>query len=331
MRFLIVGLGSMGKRRIRNLRAIGILDVAGFDPREDRREEASQKYGIAVFDNYETAVSNFQPTVLVISTPPALHMDYAIPAVAKGLHCFIEASVVEEDRILELDRITNDGPLIVAPSCTMAYYPGPSKVRELIEEGVIGKPLHINYVVGQYLPDWHPWEAISEFYVSQRETGGCREIVPFELTWLNKIFGMPEPLACIKDKLSDLNADIDDIYLCQLRYPDNILASITVQVISRPKVIRELHILGTQGRLAFSGDENSVRYLRVGDEKWTTWSPSVGTIETGYINPEEPYISEMRDFIEAIGQGDRSLFPNTLMEDAGVIRLLNRLDQLSKK
>jgi|GEM_PF-5712643 len=41
---LVIGLGSMGKRRIRNLQFIGYKSIAGFDPREDRRAEANEKY-----------------------------------------------------------------------------------------------------------------------------------------------------------------------------------------------------------------------------------------------------------------------------------------------
>ncbi len=46
MKALQVGLGSMGKRRIRNLLALGITDITGFDKREDTREEAKDKYNI---------------------------------------------------------------------------------------------------------------------------------------------------------------------------------------------------------------------------------------------------------------------------------------------
>ena len=43
MKFLVVGLGSMGKRRVRNLIALGFKDsVSGFDIREDRREETKK-------------------------------------------------------------------------------------------------------------------------------------------------------------------------------------------------------------------------------------------------------------------------------------------------
>ena len=44
MNFLVVGLGSMGKRRVRCLQALGYRDVNGFDSRADRRKEAQERY-----------------------------------------------------------------------------------------------------------------------------------------------------------------------------------------------------------------------------------------------------------------------------------------------
>ena len=51
MKFIVVGLGSMGKRRVRNLIALGDNDIAGFDLREDRCLEANGKYGIKTFSD----------------------------------------------------------------------------------------------------------------------------------------------------------------------------------------------------------------------------------------------------------------------------------------
>lgn len=329
MKFLVVGLGSMGKRRVRNLQALGHTALAGFDPRADRREEAFLRYSIETFDSFDKALAAFKPDALVISTGPSLHMEYAHQAVKLGLHCFIEASVVEGERIAELCKALEGTKLVMVPSCTMRYYPGPIAIRDIIRAGKIGKPLNLNYLTGQYLPDWHPWEHIQDFYVSKRETGGAREIVPFELTWINEIFGEPKPLVCVKDKLTDINADIDDIYCCMLRYSDGMLANVTVEVISRPKAIRELNILGSTGRLVFSADENCVRYIAVGDEDWTRINLGSGTLEKGYINPEEPYISEMADFLKAIKAADRKVFPNTLESDVRILALLNNLEKLS--
>jgi len=329
LRFLVVGLGSMGKRRIRNLQALNQTKLAGFDPRADRRDEASTRYGVEVFDSFERSLEVFQPDALIISTSPDLHMQYAFLALRRELHCFIEASVVEGERVVELSQAIQKKNLVMVPSCTMRYHPGPMVVHSLIREGRIGKPLNLNYLTGQYLPDWHPWEHIKDFYVSQRETGGAREIVAFELTWLNEIFGDPRPLGCVKDKLTDFDADIDDVYHCLLRYPNQVLANITVEVISRPRAIRELNVLGSTGRIVFSSEENCVRYIAVGDEDWTRINLQVGTTEEGYINPEEPYISEMADFLKAIEIGERKWFPNTLEKDAQILALLNNLEKLS--
>lgn len=223
VRFLVVGLGSMGKRRVRNLLALGYQQIAGFDPREDRRSEAEQKSGIKTFSGFDLAVNTFRPDALVISTSPEHHMTYAWEGFERRLPCFIEASVVDGERIIELHEKIINTPLVIVPSCTMRYFPGPQKVAEIIQSGAIGRPLNINYQTGQYLPDWHPWERVEDFYVSNRATGACREIVPFELTWLNAIFGVPEALACVKAKLTDINAEIDDVYHCVLRYPGGYL------------------------------------------------------------------------------------------------------------
>ncbi len=321
----------MGKRRVRNLMALGQLDIAGVDPRADRRSEARAASGITVFAALDEALRVFRPDALVVSTSPDLHMDVAYLALSRSLPCFIEASVVDAPRIAQLADEAQKAGVVMVPSCTMRYFPGPRKVKELLLSGEIGRPLNISYQTGQYLPDWHPWERIEEFYVSRRETGGAREIVPFELTWLNDLFGEPEPLACVKSKLTDMPADIDDIYHCLLRYPGGILCNMSVDVIARPTATRELRILGSEGQIVMSADEKAVRHCTIARAEWIRHSLEAGTVQSGYINPEEPYIAEMADYIAAVETADASRFPNTLQADALVLRCLETLEELSRK
>ena len=333
MRFLVIGLGSMGKRRVRNLIALGYKDnIAGFDPRKDRTNEASQ-YEIETFNNFEEAIKRYNPDAFIISTPPNLHMKYAYYATMHNISCFIEASVVDADKILNLSREIKKSPIIMAPSCTMRYYPAPQKIKSLVKDGTIGKVLNFNYQTGQYLPDWHPWENIEEFYVSNPDTGGCREIVPFELTWLNDIFGDCKPLACVRRKLTDVSANIEDIYHCLLEYPNNILGNLTVEVISRPKATRDIRILGSKGEIVYSGDTNTLKYINTKMKEWSIISFDKGTVEDGYINPEEPYINEMKDFVESIKnikQGKDSLYPNSLEDDYKILQTLYKLEEISE-
>lgn len=321
----------MGKRRVRNLHALGHKDIVGVDPRQDRRDEARDKYGISVYSSLDQALTVHTPEAFIVSTPPQIHMEYAKRCVELGCACFIEASVVDAEGILALYHQAIEKGVLVAPSCTMRYSAGPKIVKELIRSGVIGRPLNLNYQIGQYLPDWHPWERIEDFYVSRRDTGGCREIVPFEFTWINDIFGKPVALSCIKSKLTDIAADIDDIYHCLLRYPGGMLANVTVEVISRPRATREMRILGSEGELIFSADENCVRYVNLSNADWQRMELAHGTIEKEYINPEEPYIDELGDFIKAVTSGKKDIYPNTLLDDFQVLRLLYQLEKISEK
>jgi predicted dehydrogenase len=330
VKFLIIGLGSMGKRRIRNLLALGHHSIAGFDIRADRRTETFHKYGIETFSDFNLALEEFNPDVLIISTPPDQHMNYAYLGFYKGISSFIEASVVNMEEIKKLASLTSNSGVMVLPSCTMRYFEGPKKIKELVQSGCIGKILNINYQTGQYLPDWHPWENIEDFYVSSRSTGAARELVPFELTWLNDVFGTPFPISCYKTKLTDMNAEIDDIYHILLMYDNEILANITIEVISRPTAVREMRILGSSGEITLSGESSKVRYIKLGMIDWEEFELNPGKREVGYINPEEPYIAEMRDFIAAVTADDESLFPNSLMEDYRVLQILNSLENLSE-
>ncbi|GAB1444204.1 Gfo/Idh/MocA family oxidoreductase [Ignavibacteriales bacterium] len=330
MKFLVIGLGSMGKRRVRNLIALKETSIAGFDISSERTEETKKKYGIEVYSNFETAVSSFKPDAFIISTPPNQHMNYAHFGIDHGKHCFIEASVTDLESIKHLEQKRLNSSVIIAPSCTMSYYFAPQEIKSIITSGQIGEVLNINYQSGQYLPDWHPWEDIREFYVSNFDTGGCREIVPFELTWLNGIFGEPTPLACVKSKQTNLPVEIDDIYHCILRYPNNAILNLTVDVIARPKAIRNLVILGSEGLIEWNSNENYVRKAKTGSDEWLTIKIPSGTIESSYINPEEPYIREVGDFISAITANDQSLFPNSLNEDISVLETLYKLENMSK-
>lgn len=333
MKFLVIGLGSMGKRRVRNLIALGHGEnTAGFDVRQDRIEEAT-KYNIRTYSDFERAMAEFKPDAFIISTPPNLHMHYAYIAANAGISCFIEASVVDSEKILKLAEILKGKKIFMAPSCTMCFYPGPRTIKRLIQDGMIGKVLNYNYVTGQYLPDWHPWEKIEDYYVSNPDTGGCREIVPFELTWLVDIFGKVKPLGCLCRKLTDMPAKIDDIYHCFLEHEEGILGNLTVEVISRPRATRNIRILGEKGEIDYCGDDNSVKFINTEMTDWEYIKFDKGTVEKNYINPEEPYINEIESFINAISEvksGKEISFPNCLEKDYEVLKILYELESLSE-
>jgi len=88
MNFLIIGLGSMGQRRIRNLTAHKIkkASIAGMELNQERASEVAKEYGIQVFTNLNEALEKFKPDALLISTPPNLHAQLMKKAVKLNKH-----------------------------------------------------------------------------------------------------------------------------------------------------------------------------------------------------------------------------------------------------
>jgi len=325
MKFLIVGLGSMGKRRIRNLQYLEAEEIIGFDIREDRRTEVKTKYGINTFKEFNKAMKA-NPDALVISTPPDLHVKYAMEAAKANKHFFMEASVIDY-RLNELITECRTKNIVAAPSCTMRFYPSIKKIKDILDTKKIGNTLLFNYHCGQYLPDWHPWEDYRKFYVARKETGAAREIVAFELVWLTWIFGNIDKISCFKGKLSTLDVDIDDAYQIMMKFENGVIGHVLVDVISRVPD-RSCKMFGEKG-VIFWDWGNDIRVYTSKDKRWKNYAEKQGTNIKGYAEKikEEPYIEEMNHFIKAIKNEEE--FPYTLDEDKNILESLYAAERSS--
>jgi len=325
MEFLVVGLGSMGKRRVRNLQTLDAERVVGFDLREDRRSEAADRYGIEVFGTMEEALAS-DPDAVIISLPPDLHVPFATRAIEAGKPFFTEASVTI-DGVREMIALMRSRGVIGFPSCTMRFFPGPKQVTHAVREGMIGEPMFWSYHSGQYLHDWHPWESIQDFYVSKRETGGCREIVPFELVWLTKVFGSIQCLSAEVGKVSDLPCDIDDIYQVLTRHEQGVRGSLTVDVVSRPAV-RDFRAVGTDGTVEWDNASQTVRLFQADQAEWREVTVGTEFEEEHRRTPEAPYVDEMRSFIACVEQGSEPDY--TFADDLEILERLVAAEESSR-
>ena len=329
MKFLVVGLGSMGRRRIRCLRQLGVSDFVGFDKRADRRDAARTQLGITCVDD-EANIDWAEFQACIVSTPPDQHAQYARAALMNNVHVFIEASVLEGE-VRKLLPVERGSSAICAPSCTMMFHASIIELEFVIKSGRIGDALTFTYHSGQYLPDWHPWESVEDYYVSNPETGGCREIVAFELTWLASVFGMPSLAVSLKESSGTISgALIDDIYQILMRFPQGVSGHLLVDVLSRPAT-RRLRVVGTTGSAEWDAERGEVRVYAEGAEAWTSSSFNALASSEGYsyLSPEGMYVAEMDAFLQAIA--GKKAFPNTLHRDADVLAVLNQLEDSSNR
>lgn len=322
-KFLVIGLGSMGKRRIRCLKSLNYSEIYGFDQRADRLKEAD----ITSVSDVETFMKNEKP-VCIISVPPDKHLPYMELCLKHGCHFFVEASVILEGMEDFEVRFHKSG-LVGAPSCTLLFHPAVQLINKLVNEGKLGKISNVIYHSGQYLPDWHPYEKVSDFYVSQKSTGGCREIVPFELTWLCKVFGLPQKSVGLFGKTITIEGaeEIDDTYNMAFRFKEGHLMSLVVDVVSRVAT-RKFTVNGSLAQLRWNWEDEYVE-VHHPDESIEKVNFKRSQSHAGY-NPnigEGMYIDEVRSFLDKVqGKGN---YPTDLAYDTKILKILNDVEAMA--
>jgi predicted dehydrogenase len=239
---------------------------------------------------------------------------------------FVEASVVD-DGLAEVTQRVREAGLVAAPSTTLHFHPAIAEIFRIVREGRLGRISNILLHSGQYLPDWHTYEPVSDYYVSDPATGGAREIVPFEMTWFVELFGLPRRVAGQFRKTIDIAGapDIDDTYNCLLDY-GSFLASVTVDVVSR-NATRRLVINGDKAQLNWSWDDAAIRIFDGESARWSEVGYQMEQAAPGYNKNigENMYIDEIRAFLDAVA--GKSPFPNTLERDHRVLELLYALER----
>src|SRR5574341_1125085 len=92
MKFLIVGLGSIGRRHFRNLTALGENNIILL--RSDRATLPDDELaGYAVETDLQEALKKHKPDAVIVSNPTSMHLDIAIPAAESGCHILLEKPV----------------------------------------------------------------------------------------------------------------------------------------------------------------------------------------------------------------------------------------------
>lgn len=137
MKILVVGLGSMGKRRVRNLLELKVDTILGYDKRDDRRKESKELYKINVFENFESALKE-NPDGIIISTPPENHKEYALISSENKIPFFTEVNTMHPNDMEKIIESLEKNQVRAIPSSNIMYHPSVVKIQEILAMEKIG-------------------------------------------------------------------------------------------------------------------------------------------------------------------------------------------------
>lgn len=162
-----LGCGNIVKSHVKSIRwADKNIDLAFASRNKDKAESYKKDYsGVAAYSAYEDAITSDSVDIIFITTPPHLHYDLAKSALSAGKHVIVEKPpFFKSSDIDELGQLADAKGLQLLISENYFYKPMRYRVKELIESGVVGKPLFINLAATKKQKsknDWREEEALT--------------------------------------------------------------------------------------------------------------------------------------------------------------------------
>ena len=263
MKFLIAGLGSIGRRHLRNLIALGETDIVLLRTRKATLPD-DELAGYPVETDLAEALKKHRPEAVIVANPTSMHLDVAIPAARAGCHILLEKPVSHSlDRldILQSAAQKSGGRILVG--FQFRYHPTLNKARELIGAGALGKILTVHAHWGEYLPQWHPWEDYRQSYAARPELGGGVIVtLTHPLDYLRYLLGDVESLWSFNGHISPLDVNVEDVAEIGLRFANGAVGGVHVNYFQRPPVHR-LEIAGTYGTLRWNNADGVLHLFRM--------------------------------------------------------------------
>jgi predicted dehydrogenase len=262
MKFLIAGLGSIGRRHFRNLISLNEKDIILL--RSHRATLSDDELaGFPVETDLREALKTRKPDAVIVANPTALHLDVAIPAAEAGCAILMEKPVSHSlERLDELQNAAEKNGAKILVGFQFRYHPTLNKARELIQQNALGQILAARAHWGEYLPQWHPWEDYRQSYAARADLGGG-VIATFThpLDYLRFLLGEVKSVWSFNGHVSPLELNVEDVAEIGLKFSSGAIGSVHVNYVQRPPK-NTLEIVGTNGTLFWNNADASLRFDR---------------------------------------------------------------------
>lgn len=321
MNICVIGLGSMGRRRIRLLKEMKKdFLIIGVDNNIKRRRNVGKEYNINCCCSIESVKVSLD--CAFVCTPPQFHAAIIRECLQRELHVFSEINLIS-DLYEENMKLAQEKQKVLFLSSTPMYKEEMQYIDKRVKEN--GHSCVYQYHVGQYLPDWHPWDNLKDFFVSYKKTNGCREYLAIELPWLQRVFGKIVNVNVIKRSITGLDLDFSDVYMIQNEHENGNIGSLLIDVVSR-QAVHHLEVFNEEFYIKWDGTPDSLLDKDIATGEWKVAGAGSYRHEKGYADfiNETAYMKEIEDFFNAL-KGGQPLY--SFAEDQETLLIIDEIER----
>jgi len=328
MKILMVGLGGIGQRHVRNLRTLmaADTDIIAYRYRDNPQvltdqleieagNSLTEKYSIRVYATLEDAIFQ-KPDVVFVCNPSSLHIPVAIQAAQAGCSLFIEKPLSHTfENVEELIKLVETRNIKATVGYQMRFHPCLARLQSLLQDKVAGRIISVRAEVGEYLPGWHTYEDYRQLYAAKSDLGGGVILTQIhELDYLYWLFGFPTRIFSIGGHLSSLEIDVEDTadILMECIVENQVVpVSIHLDYFQRPPV-RICEVLCEHGKILVNFREFSIKVF-------DTSGNQIENISFENHGRNQLFLQQMKRFIEYL-EG-HSEMPVTLQDAANSLKI----------
>lgn len=258
MKVCFVGLGSIGKRHLKNLHymcnKLNIdLEVHALrNTDKELDEEVKNK-----ISKFEKDINNldYDYDITFITNPTSMHYETINLFKDRTLNMFIEKPIFHSlDCDLKKLNLKENGIYYVA--APMRYTNVIRELKEIIKQE---KVYSVRNICSSYLPEWRKGVDYREVYSAKKELGGGISLdCIHEWDYLINLFGFPDKVINIQGKYSSLEIDSDDISIYIADYKDK-LVELHLDYIGK-ETRREIELITENGLIVADFIKNEIRF-----------------------------------------------------------------------
>lgn len=260
LKVCFIGIGSIAKRHIKNLKKICSQDGVCLTIDAVRRKESRDVEDIRTV---YTAIEQIQEVydAIFITNPTNCHIETLKKAAAYGRSFFIEKPLAAADQIGEAEALLGEKGKLYYVACPLRY----NAVIQYMKEEV--KPedvISVRSISSSYLPEWRAGVDYRSTYSARKNMGGGVSVdLIHEWDYLTYLFGKPVEIKSFRGKKSALEIDSEDYAIYIAEYSDKVV-ELHLDYFGR-KTIREITLFTGEDTIVGDIVNHTVTYLKRGE------------------------------------------------------------------
>ena len=137
---MLVGAGSIGRRHIRLLNEMGDVNITVVDVSDKCLELVATQIGsFRTYKDFDEALGEADPQVVVIATPHDMHSDLAIKAMEHGCDVFCEKPMANTTvECVRMSECAKETGRMLNTGFMFRFSPLVIKMKEILDSGQIG-------------------------------------------------------------------------------------------------------------------------------------------------------------------------------------------------